>query len=150
MNLSKEDSYQPVHLRSLIGVFAVCSVVSQRWKLNRMCEPIWVFCIYFWTEHSMRTAIGRMLTWRSISAYRTTELWRIHYVNTPMQYDVIAAGEKVKFSNVKFWYFSYFSSKHSLWLLVRTTWFRVFSIHPQTHPKSMFQSRNQKKIMLPL
>ena len=51
--------------------------------------------------------------------------------------------KKSKFSDKKFWYFSYFCSKHRLLVLVRTAAPRWFNEYLQF----MFLSRNKKKIM---
>ena len=48
------------------------------------------------------------------------------YSNTPK----ILRQNKWKFSDKKFWYFSYFYSKHRLWVLVRTASMRRFKRVP--------------------
>ena len=59
-----------------------------------------------------------------------------HYENTPIQVTENFTAKKQKFSDKKFWYFSYFCSKHRL--------------PPQWggsngYPQSVFLSRNKKK-----
>ena len=47
--------------------------------------------------------------------------YRMHYENTPIQiYWKVYRKKKKKKSDKKIWYFSYFYSKHRLWVLVRT------------------------------
>ena len=53
--------------------------------------------------------------------------------------------KKWKFSDEKYWYFSYFCSKHRLWVLVRTTYWGSSNEYPQ----SMFLSRNKKNNVYP-
>ena len=48
--------------------------------------------------------------------------------------------KKGKLSDKKFWYFSYFCSKHRLWVLVKTAY---------EYPQSMFLSRNNKNNVFP-
>ena len=43
-----------------------------------------------------------------------------HYENTPIQITENFTTTKWQISDKKFWYFSYFCSKHRLWILVRT------------------------------
>ena len=49
--------------------------------------------------------------------------------------------KKWKFSDKKFWYFSYFCTKHRLWVLVR--------IRSNEYPQSMFLGRNKKNNVYP-
>ena len=68
--------------------------------------------------------------WRSYlpwtNAYQLP-LTYFHYENTPIQiYWKLYNQKKRKFSDKKFWYFSYFCSKHRLWVLVRTASVRRF------------------------
>ena len=49
-----------------------------------------------------------------------------HYENTPIQINWIFQHQNWKFSDKKFWYFSYFCSKHRLWVHVRTASARRF------------------------
>ena len=65
-----------------------------------------------------------------------------HYENTPIQINKkIQLQEKRKFSDIDSAIFSYFCSKHRLWVLVRTASARRFKHVPQY----MFLSRNMKK-----
>ena len=60
-------------------------------------------------------------------SYITTSLWMRHYENRPIQiYWKFYNQKKGKFSDKNFWYFSYFISKHRLWVLVRTASARQF------------------------
>ena len=65
-----------------------------------------------------------------------------------------------KFSDKKLWYFSYFCSKHRLWVLVRTALAVLTSTHnlcfwaerrggSNEYPQSMFLSRNKKNNVYP-
>ena len=49
-----------------------------------------------------------------------------HYENTPIQINWKFHHQKLKFFRYTFCYFSYFSSKHILWVLVRTASSRRF------------------------
>ena len=49
-----------------------------------------------------------------------------HYGNTPIQIYLKFHHQKLKIFREKFWYFSYFCSKHRLWVLVRTASARRF------------------------
>ena len=51
---------------------------------------------------------------------------QIHYENTPIQIYWKFHHQKLKVFRQKFWYFSYFCSKHRLWILVRTALPRKF------------------------
>ena len=53
--------------------------------------------------------------------------------------------KKWKFSNKKFWYLSYFCSKHRLWVLVRT----ASTSGSNEYPQSLFLSRNKKNDVYP-
>ena len=70
----------------------------------------------------------------------------IHYENTLIQiYWKFYYQKKRKFSDKKFCYFSYFCSKHRLWVLVRT----ASSSGSNEYPQSMFFSRNKKNNVYP-
>ena len=56
----------------------------------------------------------------------------LHYENTPIQIYIKFHLQKLKFSDKKLWYFSYFCSKHRLWGV------------SNEYPQSMFMNRNKK------
>ena len=51
----------------------------------------------------------------------------IHYESTPIQIYRKFSPPKIKKNQKKLWYFSYFCSKHKLWVLVRTASNHVLS-----------------------
>ena len=125
-----KDSDQPVHPCSLIRVFA-----------DRMCLlqppdeqnpiPYWVDVqadLYFCWSHRSYCRFWHAITKTPLFKYAenfTTKKWN--------------------FSDKKFWYFSYFCSKHRLWVLVRTASMRQF----QRVPTIYVLSRNKKNIVNP-
>ena len=74
-----------------------------------------------------------------IRLYKSTG-WS-HYENTPIQIYWKFCHQKMKISDKKFWHFSYFCSKHRLWVLAR--------IVSNEYPQSMFLSRNKKNNVYP-
>ena len=69
-----------------------------------------------------------------------------HYENMPVQiYWKFYTTKKWKFSDKKFWYFSYFCSKHWLWVLLRTASVRRL----QRVPTIYVLSRNKKNNVYP-
>ena len=73
---------------------------------------------------------------------------RTHYENMPSQiYWKFYHQKKKKNQIKKFWYFSYYCSKHRLWVLVRTASPRRGGSNE--YPQSMFLSRNKKNNVYP-
>ena len=53
--------------------------------------------------------------------------------------------QKLKISEKKIWYFSYFCSKHKMWVLVRT----ASASGSNEYPQSMFSSKNKENNVSP-
>ena len=96
-------------------------------------------------------------TWLDLFSrvHHGTTSWRHrkHYENTPIQIYRKFHLQKPKFFRKKnSWYFSYFCSKHRLWVFVRTC---GYSLEPprrggsNEYPQSMFLSRNKKNNVYP-
>ena len=108
--------------------FTVYSDVQISWVIDRQCRP-WsdaTFC-GVWSEskrfvQAVSVQLLRVNTvWHSTESALSDQGIRPHYENMPIQNILkILQPKKEKIQIKKFWYFSYFCSKHRLWVLVRT------------------------------
>ena len=72
----------------------------------------------------------------------TYEKYAFHYANTPMQYTAIFHSDKNVNFQKKFFFFSYFCSKHRLWVHIRTASFEAVLM--STH-NVCFRAKIRKK-----
>ena len=78
----------------------------------------------------------------------------IYYITKTRLFKYIEnfTSKNIKFSDKKIGYFSYFCSKHRLWVLVRTAWGKAVLTSrgsSNEYPQSMFLSRNKKNNAYP-
>ena len=93
--------------------------------------------IYGFVGHGFCYHVISCNTWRNKEAITKTRLCK--YIEN-------FTAKTRKCSGKKLWYFSYFCSKHRLWVLVRTASARRFKEYPQ----SMFLNGNKKDNVYPV
>ena len=116
----------------LLNVFAVFSTLFEKtnfaWRFRPdISENVYRFYLKLTrfpksTSNSFGACLMLELIFKLVST-NEIRFFASHYENTLIQYFENFTTKKGKFSDKKFWYFSYFCSKHKLRVLVRTVMF---------------------------
>ena len=120
-----EDSGQPVHLHSLISVFAdrMCLLQPPDYPKGDINENP----CYTWLKYRLIWVLAGH-TGLIVSFVMS---WLIYHHSQNMK--IVIAPHKALISTGMHWYFSYFSpTKHILWVLVRSALLRYFYWVPTT------------------
>ena len=102
---------------------------------------------FAFTDKTFKSHANGWLHFPLISLYCVLQLQPISFILRKHNYSnilEILPPENENFQIKKFWYFSYFCSKHRLWILVRTASSRQGGSNE--YPQATFMSRDKKKM----
>ena len=122
---------------NVVIFFCCCCFVVVVVVFNqKLCFFCW--CFFLILKKKKKKKKCWVLNWKSfVKHLKWVPTQHVHYENMPIQiYWKFYNKKKGKFSDKKFWYVSYFCSKHRLWILVRTA--------SNEYPQSIFWAEIRK------